>query len=114
MKRKILVGLLSVAACFSLGSTSFASSISANQVTTSSISESSQLSTNAVFQATINLKAGEMVYVTGYSFWYVYNDDYCVDFSQAGLIVGSRPGTSIIGADFGNGNVMHYTVVVTE
>ncbi|WP_339314648.1 hypothetical protein [Paenibacillus sp. FSL R10-2734] len=111
MKKKLLAGLLTVSACFSIGSTSFASSVTPSQVAKVSESEASIITPSSIFEATIKMKVGESIYVTGYSFWFVH-DGHAVDYTQEGLFVALNPGTSIIAANFGNGNTMHYTVIV--
>lgn len=111
MKKKILIGLLTVATCFSLGSTSFASSISSTSL--SDTAQSSQITPLSDYSAVLNLVVGQRTWVTGYSFVIVSTDGAAIlePYNQD-AIYALRPGITVIRADFGNGNWMYYSVVV--
>lgn len=112
MKKKILVGLLTVATCFSLGSTSFASSASAASLPEAN--QSSQITPLADYSAVINMKVGERTWATGYSFVIVSTDGAAIlePYNQDAFYA-LRPGITVIRADFGNGNWMYYSIVVS-
>ncbi|MNB94367.1 hypothetical protein D3C75_415180 [compost metagenome] len=110
MKKKLLVGLLTVSACFALSSTSFAANA---PTTTSSFSSSniSQVVTPLDFEANISVNVGETIWVTGYDFWVVRNPENVL-VTQDGSITGLQHGVSVVAADFGNDQVMFYTVTI--
>nr|WP_145402268.1 hypothetical protein [Paenibacillus xylanexedens] len=111
MKKKLLIGLLTVATCFSVGSTSFASDNSTTSQ--ASFSPSPVIQPYQDFGAVINLNVGQRTWATGYSFQIITTDGSVIiepynDYAFYAL----RPGVTVIRADFGNGNWMYYSVVV--
>jgi hypothetical protein len=110
MKKKILLGLLTVATCFSLGSTSFASTTSATSLPDTN---QSQITPFQDFSTVINLVVGDRTWVTGYSFVIVSTDGAAIlEPYNEDAIYALKPGITVIRADFGNGNWMYYSVVV--
>ncbi len=109
MKKKLLVGLLTVAACFSLGSTSFAA--------TTTISSSSPSISETVSPAAwdyvrdVSLNVGDSIYMSGYDFWYLVYDG-SISVTQDGLFTALSPGYSVVAADMGNDNRMIYKITV--
>lgn len=110
MKKKLLVGLFTVAACFSLGSTSFASSTTSS-VPDSSLTKNQVATSGEYYQAIINLNVGDGMWVSGSNFYYVHTDG-SIEVRQDGLITALSPGASTVAADFGNGNTMYYIILV--
>ncbi|WP_179032883.1 hypothetical protein [Paenibacillus kribbensis] len=109
MKKKILIGMLTIVACLSFSSASFASNDS-----TSLSNKTSKITPNADYSGVINLKVGQRTWATGYSFQIVSTNGAVIlepenDWSFYAL----RPGITVIKADFGNGNWMHYSVIVS-
>ncbi|CQR55256.1 hypothetical protein [Paenibacillus riograndensis] len=117
MKKKLLVGLLTIAACFSIGSTSFASSAS----TTSPISTPATTSVSANQEVTplaggyreeiIHMKSGYGRYLAGYNFQLIFNDG-AIEFYEDGFVIAVKYGAAGIFADDGNGNTISYTILV--
>lgn len=87
----------------------FASSTST--VPNSSPSANEVVAAGEYYQAILNLKVGEAMWVTGYDFWYIHTDG-SIEVRQDGLITALSPGASTVAADFGNGNTMYYIVLV--
>jgi hypothetical protein len=112
MKKKILAGLLTVSACFTLGSTSFANSVSTTTLNNSELR--SPITTLDQYSAVIKLVPGQTVWLTGYDFWYESSDGCVEVYPAEGRFVALKPGVSVVIADFGNGNTMAYTIVVRD
>ncbi|KHL95197.1 hypothetical protein QW71_14475 [Paenibacillus sp. IHB B 3415] len=113
MKRKLLVGLLTIAACFTVGSTSFAA-----EAPSSTLSSSTSISPNAVIkpidetQAIVRMQVGETIWLTGYNFWYINYDGSIEIIPAEGKFTALHPGTSTVAADFGNGITFYYIILV--
>jgi hypothetical protein len=113
MKKKILAGLLTVSACFSIGSTSFASS--ATSITTSpqpSAITQEVTTTGNLYQAIIHMKVGEVIFVSGSNLQLISTDGAIELRPDESKITALQPGASAVMADFGNGDVMIYTFLV--
>ncbi|MEK3671020.1 hypothetical protein [Paenibacillus sp. FSL R10-2771] len=113
MKRKLLIGLLTIAACFTVGSTSFAA-----EAPSSTLSSSTSISPNAVIkpidetQAIVRMQVGETIWLTGYNFWYINYDGSIEIIPAEGQFTALHPGTSTVAADFGNGITFYYIILV--
>ncbi|MBY7736716.1 hypothetical protein MMB75_07230 [Paenibacillus sp. P2(2022)] len=113
MKKKLLIGLLTVAACFSLGSTSFASPAAA-AAPDSQAAITQGVTKNAVISR-LTLKVGESRYLTGSSFWISgdQGDNNPIYLNVDGLVVGLKPGVALVVADLpdGSGQIEYYITV---
>ncbi|MCE3200450.1 hypothetical protein [Paenibacillus sonchi] len=112
MKKKVVVGLLTVAACFSLGSTSFASSIPTTQVPNSSLSETSGVITPNDFNAQVFMKVGDERWFGGSNFRVIYNPDSAVEVHEDGLFIARNPGHALVAADYNGIDVILYSIYV--
>ncbi|MEC0128608.1 hypothetical protein [Paenibacillus pabuli] len=110
MKKKLITGLLTVVACFTVGSTSFAASTTSVPNTT--LPETSNVITLAdQISVPISLRVGESITVAGSNFW-ISGDYGGIYLNQQGLIIGLSPGVCTVVGDLPNGDTVLYTVTV--
>ncbi|UPK45334.1 hypothetical protein [Paenibacillus pabuli] len=110
MKKKLITGLLTVVACFTVGSTSFAASAATPSPTT--LAETSNVITLAdQISVPISLRVGESITVAGSNFW-ISGDYGGIYLNQQGLIIGLSPGVCTVVGYLPNGDTVLYTVTV--
>ncbi|MFW9331763.1 hypothetical protein ACN6AX_00840 [Paenibacillus polymyxa] len=113
MKKKLLIGLLTVAACFSLGSTSFADSA----VTTSpkaTPSTASHVITPSAYRSDIDIRVGQQITLSGKHFWISgdQGDNNPIYLSSGGIVVGLKKGDALVVAELENGELIEYYIHV--
>ncbi|KJD46698.1 hypothetical protein [Paenibacillus terrae] len=111
MKKKLMIGLLTVVACFTLGSTSFAASASTPSPNTAPAETSNVITPADQYVVPINLRVGETITVAGSNFW-ISGDYGGIYLDQQGLIIALKPGVCTVVADLPNGDTILYGVTV--
>ncbi|MEK3788728.1 MULTISPECIES: hypothetical protein [Paenibacillus] len=115
MKKKILVGLLSAAACFSLGSTPFAdtaAAASAGPQITSSV-DSRVITPSSTYHSYLTLSVGESRNLSGSGFWIASAPPYDqIYLNSQGLVIGLKPGVVTVMADLPGGDKIAYYITV--
>jgi hypothetical protein len=112
MKKKLFVGLLTVSACLTIGSTSFASGIPTTQVPNFSQSETSNLITVNDFTAQVFMKVGDERWFGGSDFRVIYNPDFSVEVHEDGLFIARNPGHAFVAANWNGIDEVLYSVYV--
>ncbi|MNW58716.1 hypothetical protein MF628_000797 [Paenibacillus polymyxa] len=111
MKKKIMVGLLTVVACFTLGSTSFAASTTVPSPSTDPSGTSNVITPTDDIVVPIDLNVGEKRYLGGSNFW-VSGDDSSIYLDQQGLVIGIKKGICTVVADLPSGDTIIYRINV--
>ncbi|RPE03314.1 hypothetical protein [Paenibacillus polymyxa] len=111
MKKKIMIGLLTVVACFTLGSTSFAASTTIPNPSTDPSGTSNVITPTDSYVVPIHLKVGETRTLAGSNFW-ISGDDGSIYLDQQGLVIALKPGVCTVVADLPSGDTISYTVYV--
>ncbi|NOU79379.1 hypothetical protein GC101_10860 [Paenibacillus sp. LMG 31459] len=115
MKKKSLVGLFTISACFTLGSTSFAA-VASTPVNTTFAPSISQVSPQSIHgEAVIRLKVGERIMVSGWNFNVLFNYTGSLGYViQDGVYewVGVQPGVAVVTCNLPNDVEMYYTFIV--
>ncbi|OMD88247.1 hypothetical protein BSK49_16510 [Paenibacillus odorifer] len=109
MKKKILAGLLTVSACFALGSTSFAAT--APTTAPDPIPVSSVASGPTFEQITIYMDSGEQRCIPGVLRELIYNDGAII-LHENGWVSAVQYGTANIFAYDALGNIKSFTILV--
>lgn len=113
MKKKLLIGLLSVAACFSLGSTSFADSGKAVTAAAASSAVSQVITAGNHYSTSITIKVGQSFQLTGSGFWITGQlPSGTIYLNSQGLVIGLKAGTAGVMADLPNGDTITYYFTV--
>ncbi|MEK5397435.1 hypothetical protein [Paenibacillus sp. FSL K6-2859] len=114
MKKKILAGLLTVSACFALGSTSFAASApttNPNSTPVSNVATSQEITAKGTFeQVIVHLDSGYWKYLPGF-LELVFNDGGIVLY-QDGWVEAVQYGAATIKSTDEYGNITYYTILV--
>ncbi|MGZ0042059.1 hypothetical protein [Paenibacillus ottowii] len=114
MKKKLLIGLLTVAACFSLGSTSFADSAVTTSPKSTPSTASHVITPSATYTSEINIKVGESRNLSGSGFWISgdQGDNSPIYLDRNGLVIGLKPGYALVVADLPDGDLIQYSITV--
>ncbi|MGV2883452.1 hypothetical protein [Paenibacillus taichungensis] len=111
MKKKLITGLLTVVACFTVGSTSFAATATPPSPSTTSAETSNVITLADQISVPISLRVGESITVAGSNFW-ISGDYGGIYLNQQGLIIGLSPGVCTVVGYLPNGDTVLYTVTV--
>ncbi|WP_025681075.1 hypothetical protein [Paenibacillus massiliensis] len=114
MKKKLLVGVLAAATCFSLGSTSFANTAAASESPqiTSSV-DSRVVTPSSTYHSYLTLNVGESRNLSGSGFWIASAPPYDqIYLNSQGLVIGLKPGVVTVMADLPGGDKIAYYITV--
>jgi hypothetical protein len=109
MKKKLLAGLLTVSACFALGSTSFAAT--APTTTPDPIPVSNVTSGSSFQTVTIKMTSGEQRYIPGVLRELVYNDG-AITLYENGWVWALQYGAANIYSYDASGNITSFIILV--
>ncbi|MGE7614758.1 hypothetical protein [Paenibacillus sp. NPDC101420] len=114
MKKKILAGLLTVSACFTLGSTSFAASApttTPDSTPVANVATSQEISTKGTFdQIIVHMDSGTWRYIPGF-LELIFNDG-AIELYEDGWVRAVQYGASTIFSYDQYGNIVAYTILV--
>lgn len=117
MKKKLLVGLLSAAACFSLGSTPFtdtAAAASAGPQGAPSL-DSRIITPSATYSSYVTLSVGQSKNLSGSGFWIASAPPYDqIYLNSQGLVIGLKTGSVTVLADLPGGDKIAYYITVVD
>ncbi|MEK5417224.1 hypothetical protein BSK49_16390 [Paenibacillus odorifer] len=103
MKKKILAGLLTISACFALGSTSFAADATIPTPTNSSPSVTSEVTPYVYYEKDIYLKVGDFgSEYSGITWNVIYNDGSTIVGTDRFVVTPVEPGITVVSAEMGN------------
>jgi len=113
LKKKLLVGLLSLTACFSLGSTSFANSSTAVNENPAMNVFNKAVPAKDNYYTEITIKVGESINLTGSGFFISSAPPYdAIYLNRQGLVIGLKPGSVAVVADLPGGDTIMYYITV--
>lgn len=113
MKKKLLLGLLSLTACFSLGSTSFADSSTVVNSNPAMTAIKQDVTAHGNYYAEITIKVGESINLTGSGFFISSAPPYdSIYLNRQGLVIGLKPGSVAVVADLPGGDTIMYYITV--
>ncbi|WP_366294439.1 hypothetical protein [Paenibacillus sp. AN1007] len=112
MSKKLLLGIVSIAACFSLGSTSFADTSLVPTSPQISQSVTSQVNAMDKINVEITLRVGESRNLSGSNFWISgdQGNNSPIYLDRNGFVLGLKVGDAVVVADLpgGAGSVLYY------
>jgi ABC-type glycerol-3-phosphate transport system substrate-binding protein len=103
MKKKILAGLLTVSACFALGSTSFAADTTISTPSSPQAETSQVITPYAFYEKDIYLKVGDFgSEYSGITWNVIYNDGSTNVGTDRFVVTPVEPGLTVVSAEMGN------------
>lgn len=111
MKKKIMLGILTIVSCFSLGSTSFAATVPTDQNASSAISAVTTGLPGSYEERIIHMKSGESRVLFG-DYFYLAQNDGAINFWDDGFITAVQYGVAYIDAYDTRSNHIVYIILV--